>query len=438
MRNPTRFVETALLAALLGCGKSDPPAAHPPPSKNDSPKRIEEKPPKPKSLEERIDELARSDESMKGKYRTRHRLWSDLLPAAKGTKHEASIRALLEEIESAANKDYREAFRPVQEDLRRLPSREAHARLRNWKMPEEFDIDGSRAAEVKKSLETLDELVSLEEAAAGIPALADPEPVLGKYLRSPHLEVRTEAERNLRRLKLAYVLDRFQKKMEGRRAAAVIRIERVRTEIERSDASEKARIAAWEKRLQEATRKRPLALKQFGIDWEQPVQVSKFDGLRVVFSGQGFEFGMSLGETPAAATGQLLLLAADPLVAREQFDAARLAVRCGAFEAARKLLDRALALDSSLRRPRSARPRSSRRGSPAPRFSWISTGSPRRGKNSTPRSRRCPTSRRPGSPAPLSTTTKARSTPPSRRSILRRGWNRRIWRSVAERSGCGT
>lgn len=86
--------------------------------------------------------------------------------------------------------------------------------------------------------------------------------------------------------------------MDDRRAAALARIERVRKEIAAAAEAERKRAAEWEKRLREATEKRPIPIRQFGLDWDKPVRIARFDGRIVTFAGDGFELGFALEDLP--------------------------------------------------------------------------------------------------------------------------------------------
>lgn len=328
-----------VLVLLLG---KKPPSAPPP-----EPAPVVEKKPepaKPITLADRIAALAEREKSMPRMYKSRHRLWTEILPEAAGTKHEKGIRLHLEELESAANKEYREAFRPTQELLDPAKPAASKARLQAWKIPEELDIDGSRAAELKKQIEVYDLLIAVQVVRAtleGQPS-QDADAMLAPYLKSEHLHVRVEAERALLQVKVTRSLQQLHARMEKRRSSAGARIERVRADIDRDAKAERDRIAAWEKRLQGA---KPFSVRSFGVDLDADLPVRSFDGRSIVFANRQMELKYSLDELPADALRTVLTLAVDPGQATDLLLAGKIASRRQMWPIAETFFEKAKAAD---------------------------------------------------------------------------------------------
>ncbi len=356
----------AIVVALSTGGREPEPPPPPPVAVRPAPRPVPPPsppplpPPAPRTLRDRMAELAAREKASPRAFRDLHALWSSLLPEAKNPADETEIRGSIERLESEANKAHRELYRPVQQRVRDLLGerrpREARQALLEWKVPESIDIGGGFAEAARREIAAVDELIAVEDARGKLLAGyrsgnfdADPDPPLAAALASGHVQVRAEAERTLWELRSARGLGLLARKMDARRAAATARVEAARAEILQASAAEKSRVASWEKRLQEETRKRPLSVRQLGVDLEMPIHVSRFDGREVTFAGQGYEARFGLDEIPAPLYGQLLAMAPHPSGAAELMEAGRLAVRRGVYDVAQRLFDRAVRADPSLR-----------------------------------------------------------------------------------------
>jgi tetratricopeptide (TPR) repeat protein len=287
-----------------------------------------------------------------------HAAWTALLAEARAHGDREEVRERLERLESAANREYRELYRPVQEKVRDLlgsrKPREAQKVLREWKVPEAVDLSGTFAADVRRELEAIDALVACEEARAKLEADyragrydADAGAVLEKFVASPHLAVRAEAERALPELRTLRGLGLLRRRLEDRKGRGAARVEEVRREIARDAAAEKERTAAWERRLRESTGKKPIPIRQLGVDLDASVSVRKLDARQVTFGGPGFETSFGIDQVPTALYGQLLQAAPDPADARDLLEAGKLAVRRGVLDVAASLFEQAVRVDPS-------------------------------------------------------------------------------------------
>ncbi len=207
-----RVFPLALAAVLSACGPEPEPPPRPVPPRPAAPP-----PQAPPTLEERMKRLEGAEKAEPGRFLAHHEAWSAIRAEARGTRHEAAVAEKLDRLEGAANKAYRELYRPVQDEIRRLAGErrplEARERLLAWKVPPEMDIGGLLSADLTRQLAVLNDLALLEErrrrlheAVHAGDASRDPAAELGAFVDSPRVAVRAEAERSileLRRLRAA-------------------------------------------------------------------------------------------------------------------------------------------------------------------------------------------------------------------------------------------
>jgi hypothetical protein len=333
--------------------------ALPPPASNVTPETPKKPAPPPAdSLEARVAALREKEKAAPDACRTLHKAWIEILDMVKGTPEEIAIREKLDEIESRANKLYREAYRPVQEAVRDLVGArkplEAHQRLLGWTPPAELELDGSRAAERAKELAALAELIALEQRRSAIDSDlrggkdVDPTLELKSHLGSDHVAVRAEAERSVEELRVLRAVEQIKRRLAGRRDGALARVEQARKQAIADAADEATRLKRWQTRAAEQSAKKPWPLKTFGVDLPETVGVKSFTASTVTFAGSGMEFTWALDVLKPEILGEILVMAADSANGRDCLEAGKWAVRRGAFTAAERLFELAVRADRSL------------------------------------------------------------------------------------------
>lgn len=352
------------VVVLVRSGRQPPAPPPPPPPVVKAPVLPKPKPPaaKPasaKTVPERIKELLEREKTAPSAFKTLHQAWGDLRRDAAPELLE-EIREQMERLQSAATKEYRVVYHPVNEKVRDLlgnhEPREAQKVLRDWKVPPELDVLGDLAEDVKKELASIERLIDFEGLRAQLFTAyragnfaTEAGAALKPYLEAPQVHVRVEADNALAELKLIRALGLLAQKLGARRAEATARVEEVKRQIAADAVADKVRTSAWEARLKERTQKRPIPIAQLGVkDMEVPLRVSKYDGRTVAFAGESLELTLSLDDLTPELYGRLLLDAADPAKPVELLEAGKLAVRRNAFAAAKSLFDLAVKADKSL------------------------------------------------------------------------------------------
>jgi hypothetical protein len=312
----------------------------------------------PKTPVERMKELVEREKAAPKSFRTLYEAWGELRKDAPAELLE-EIRDQMERLQGAGTKEYRVVYHPVNEKVRDLlgarEPREARKVLEDWKVPAELDVTGDHAADVKKQLAAIADLITFEELRARLFAdykrgefSADAAEAFAPFLGAAQVQVRVEAENALAELKLIRVLGLLQQKLGSRRASALTRVEEARRQIAVDAAAEKDRTSAWEARLKESTQKKPISVKQFGVNMEDLLRVSKYNGRTVTFAGDRMELTLSTDELPLDVYSRLMIDAPDPAKAAELLEAGKLAVRRNALAAARTLFDLAIKADRSV------------------------------------------------------------------------------------------
>ena len=325
------------------------PAAKVPPKRDPSPSD---------SLEARLRALREREKARPNDCRSLHGGWSEILDQVRGTATEEVVREKLEELESRANKLYREAYRPVQEAVRELAGQgkplEAHQRLQAWKPPPELEIDGRNASDRAKEIAALVELIALERMRSSLDRElrggtdVDPSAAMTGHLASGHVAVRAEAERSLVELRSVRGIEQIRRRLAGRRTGALARVEAAARQLAADTEEEATRFKRWQARVAELSAKKPWPLKSLGVDLPGNVAVKNFGAGGVTFAGEGIEFTWSLDAVKPEMLGDILVLAADPASGIDNLEAGKWSVRRKAYDAAQRLFDRAVKADPAL------------------------------------------------------------------------------------------
>jgi tetratricopeptide (TPR) repeat protein len=353
----------ALLVVLVLRSSAPTPPPPPPPA---TAKGLPAKP-KPAPIRsgartpaERMKELLEREKETPKAFRTLYAAWSELLREAPAELVEET-REHLDRIQSAATKEFRVVYHPVNEKVRDLlgarEAREARKVLQAFQVPAELDVTGDHAADVRKQLAQIDDLVAFGDLRAKLFAdykkgefETDAAAALKTWLESPLVHVKAEAETALVELKLMRALGLLRRKLGGRRDAALARVEAARVQIALDAEVEKARTSAWESRLKERTTKTPIPIRMLGVkDMNDQLRVLKYNGRTVTFASDRMELTLSMDELPADVFSRLIVDAPDPSKASDLLEAGRIAVRRNALPAARTLFDQAVKADRSVK-----------------------------------------------------------------------------------------
>ncbi|MBI3855832.1 MAG: DUF1570 domain-containing protein [Planctomycetes bacterium] len=312
----------------------------------------------PKTPAQRMKELAAREEAAPRSFRSLHLAWDEFRREAPPEALE-EIREQMERIQGAATKEYRVLWHPVHEKVRDLlgahEPREARTLLQGWRVPEELDVTGDHAADLKKLLAQIEELIAFEEMRTKVAAAykkgdfsTDAAAALAPWTGSAQVAVRAEAESALAEFKLIRALGLLKQKFESRRPAALARVGEVQRQIALDAAEEKARLSSWEARLKERTQKKPIPIAQLGVKMDDLLRVTKYNGRTVSLGGDRLELTLSLDELPPDVFSRIVADLPDPAKPAELLEAGRMAVRRGAFDAAKSLFDLAVKLDRSI------------------------------------------------------------------------------------------
>jgi tetratricopeptide (TPR) repeat protein len=313
----------------------------------------------PRTPAERIKELLEREKSSPKAFKSLYEAWAELRKSAPPELLE-EVREQQERIQAAATKEYRVLWHPVHEKLRDLlgarQPREALKLLQDWKIPPELDVAGELARDLKNELESARRLVDFEDLRGKLLEAyrkgdfsTDAVAALAPYLGAPQVHVRLEAESAAGELKLIRALGLLKQKLGSRRPAALARVDEVRKQITLDAAAEKALTSAWEARLKERTKQKPIAIRQLGVkDMDEMLRVTKYNGRSVAFASDRMELTLSLDELPNDVYSRLIVEAPDPAKGSELLEAGKLAVRRNALSAAKVLFEQAVKVDRSL------------------------------------------------------------------------------------------
>ena len=357
-----------VVVAVLLSGRAEtpapPPATTPPPVAIAPVKSTPEIKPLPvdtgpEGPADRIPWLLRQEKMTPEDYKRWHAEWSSLLPRVLGMKYEQPVRDELERIEGNARKAHRALFRPVREKITELTAarkvRDAIKVLQEWKIPEGLDLRGDIADDLKKELARLNQVASIDETAAAYVAdfnggrdPGDPRERLKEFLEAPDIGIRMPAEYALRSLTVYHVRRNYNLAMDARRPEATRHVEAEIKGIAAEGEERKKRVLAWEKRLQEGTRKNPLSAKALGMSGAMTFRVLKYDGASLNYGNDSVELKVGIDDLSPASLGLILEIAADPADAPGLFEAGCAAVRAGALDSADRLLKGAIKVDPNL------------------------------------------------------------------------------------------
>jgi tetratricopeptide (TPR) repeat protein len=347
------------LILVFRSGRAAPPPAPPPVElvKTALPKG----PPAtaPRTPARRMKELVELEKSTPKAFKTLYAAWTELRKVAPPELLE-EVREQQERIQAAATKEYRVQWHPVHEKLRDLlgarQPREALKLLEGWKIPTELDVAGDLAKDFNSELESVRRLIDFEDLRLALlesyrkgDFSTDAVTALAPYLGASQVHVRVEAENAAGELKLIRVLGLLKQRLGSRRPAALARVEEVKKQITLDAAAEKALTSAWEARLKERTKAKPIPIRQLGVkDMDEMLRVTKYNGRSVALASDRMELTLSLDELPSEVYSRLILEAPDPAKAPELLEAGRFAVRRNALSAAKLLFDQAVKVDRSI------------------------------------------------------------------------------------------
>ena len=313
----------------------------------------------PRTPAERMKELAEREKASPKSFRTLYLAWAEFRKDAPADALDEA-RDQMDRLQSAATKEYRILWHPVHEKLRDLlgahEPREALKLLQTWKIPEELDVAGDLADDLRKQIVQVGELIAFEEQRTKLFAeyrqgdfSRDVVPALAPWTGAAQVHVRAEADTAVAELKLIRALGLLKQKLAGRRAAALARVEEAQRQIAVDSAAEKDRTAAWEARLKEQTGKRPIPISQLGVkDMDDQLRVTKFNGRVVSLASNRMELTYSMDELPPEVFGRIVTELPDPQKPAELIEAGKLAVRRGAYEPARRLFTQAVRIDGGV------------------------------------------------------------------------------------------
>ncbi|HVE42318.1 MAG TPA: DUF1570 domain-containing protein, partial [Planctomycetota bacterium] len=346
------------LILILRSGTKAPPA--PPPAgivKAPAPQKPRNA--APRTPAERLKELLEREKSSPKEFKTLYEAWAELRKTAPPEFLE-EVREQQERIQAAATKEYRVLWHPIHEKLRDLLGarrpREALTLLEGWKIPPELDVAGDLAKDLRTELESVRRLVDFEDLRGTLLEAykkgdfsTDAVAALSPYLGASQVHVRIEAESAAGELKLIRALGLLKQKLGNRRPAALARVEEVRKQIAIDAAAEKELTSAWETRLKERTKQKPIPIRQLGVkDMDDLLRVTKYNGRGVTLASDRMELTLSLDELPTDVYNRLIVDAPDPSKATELLEAGKLAVRRNALSAAKVLFEQAVKVDRSL------------------------------------------------------------------------------------------
>jgi tetratricopeptide (TPR) repeat protein len=315
--------------------------------------------PGPRTPAERMKELLEREKSTPKAFRTLYEAWGELRKSAPPDLLE-EVREQQERIQAAATKEYRGCWHPVHEKLRDLlgarQPREALALLQGWTIPPELDVAGDLAKDLKNEVESVRCLVAFEDLRATLMEAykkgdfsTDAAAALAPYLGAPQVHVRVEAESAAGELKLIRALGLLKQKLGSRRPAALARVEEVKKQIALDAAAERELVSAWEARLKERTKLKPIPIRQLGVkDMDDQLRVTKYNSRSVALASDRMELTLSVDELPTDVYSRLIVEAPDPSKATELLEAGKLAVRRGALSAAKLLFDQAVKVDRTV------------------------------------------------------------------------------------------
>lgn len=355
---------TGILLALVVVfvTRTAPPPAPPPPAPfaKAAPKPKAPAPVKagPRTPAERMQELLEREKASPRAFRTLYRAWAEFRKDAPAEMLDEA-RDRMERLHSAATKEYRVLWHPVHEKLRDLlgahEPREALKLLQSWQVPEELDVSGDHAADLRKQIVQVGELIAFEDQRTKLFAeyrkgdfARDVVQVLAPWTGAPQVHVRAEADNAVAELKLIRALGLLKQKLASRRADALARVEEAKRRIAIDAAAERDRTAAWEARLKEQTARRPIPIAQLGVkDMDDLLRVTKYNGRTVSLASSRMELTYSMDELPPDVFGRLVAELPDPQKPAELIEAGKMAVRRGAFEPARRLFAQAVRADAT-------------------------------------------------------------------------------------------
>ena len=111
-------------------------------------------------------ELSEREKAAPRSFLALYRAWQELRKDAPAEVLE-TVREEMERIQSAATKEFRVVYHPVHEQVRDLLGahrpREAQKLLKEWTFPADLDVAGDLAADVKKELAAIADLVAFED-----------------------------------------------------------------------------------------------------------------------------------------------------------------------------------------------------------------------------------------------------------------------------------
>src|SRR5436190_914975 len=313
----------------------------------------------PRSPAERVKELVEREKTTPKAFKTLYEAWAELRKVAP-TELLEEVREHQERIQAAATKESRVHWHPVHEKLRDLlgarQPREALNLLQGWKIPPELDVAGDLAKDLNSEIESVRRLIEFEDLRSKLLEAykkgefsTDAVAALAPYLGAPQVHVRVEAESAAGGLKLIPALGLLKQKLGSRRPAALARVEEVKRQIVLDAAAEKEVTSAWEARLRERTKQKPIPIRQLGVkDMDEMLRVTKYNGRSVAFASDRMELTLSLDELPTDVFSRLIVEAPDPTKAPELLEAGKIAVRRNALSAAKVLFDQALKIDRSI------------------------------------------------------------------------------------------
>jgi tetratricopeptide (TPR) repeat protein len=314
--------------------------------------------PAPKGAAERMKELAEREKASPRAFRTLYRAWAEFRKDAPPEALETA-RDQMERLHSAATKEYRVLWHPVHEKLRDLlgahEPRGARKLLEAWTVPEELDVTGDHAEDVRKQIVQVGELIAFEDQRTRLFAdyrrgefSTDVVQALAPWTGAPQVHVRAEADNAVAELKLIRALGLLKQRLASRRAAALSRVDEARRQIALDAAAEKDRTAAWEARLKEQTARRPIPVSQLGVkDMNDQLRVTKYNGRIVSLASNRMELTYTMDELPLDVFSRLVIELPDPQKPSELIEAGKAAVRRGAFEPARRLFTQAVRIDGT-------------------------------------------------------------------------------------------
>lgn len=228
-----------VLLLLCSCSEEPPPEPEKKPAK---PKPVEVKPakpaetvvvkpvkppaPPPPTLDDRIAALRELGKKSPASYRQLQEGWAALLPEARSAAEKAKFKDELDLLDSEANKAYRQLSKPVRAAVREAlddnrPDLALQA-LEEWSIPDEFDFQGRLSLDRKTELALLKDLVDVDSRRRGLLSMyragdltRSDKADLAKYLASPQLRVRVEAEKALRETRRLHALQTGRAKLAG-------------------------------------------------------------------------------------------------------------------------------------------------------------------------------------------------------------------------------